>query len=123
MSQSQSTSTSTVANQASLMDSPTSPIDIPAMIFAQNATIQTAQHKECYKFIINGPRPINLHVKLVFMDDEAFFDRDQDSENIWLTFDWVVLDWFKNFNRRMGTNQVSDDEVVKAMALAWLEEV
>ena len=56
------------------------------------------------------------------MDNDKFFDWDQNDNNVWLTFDWTVLDWFTNYNHRMGI-EVDQLDVVKNIALTFWEDL
>lgn len=84
--------------------------------------ITTTEHKEHYEFIIDAPTPINLYVQFEYMDNDKFFDWDQNDNNVWLTFDWTVLDWFTNYNHRMGI-EVDQLDVVKNIALTFWEDL
>ena len=84
--------------------------------------ITTKEHKEHYEFIIDAPTPINLYVQFEYMETDQPFDYEQSDNNVWLTFDWIIFDWFNNYNRRMGIEGDKLD-VVKNIALTFWEDL
>ena len=56
------------------------------------------------------------------MEDNKFFQIDHEDDHIWITMDWVMLDWFKNYSRRMGIEQ-PEEQMVKALALSFMDEI
>ena len=84
------------------------------------------QHKDLFEFLVEEEEEEEeeakvLHVKFEYMDDGAIYDMDEDDENIWIKFDWVVLDWFKNYMYKMGAKPAPDEEIVRNLALGFVE--
>ena len=75
---------------------------------------------EEYKFVIELSNSfLYFHVQFSYSDDDLFFDIKEDGDNVFIWFDFSILDWFKHFAKNMGMNQVPNDEFVKHMAWAF----
>ena len=91
-----------------------SPIDLPS---------HPVQHDDSFHFLVDHQgQPINLYVEFEFMEN-GFFQRDDEEDEVLFTYDWVVMDWFKHFNYHMGIQQPSDEELVKALALSFMDQI
>ena len=65
-----------------------------------------------------------LHVEFSYKDDyESLFYVYDDYDFVFISFDFKILDWFKAFTKRMGMNQVSDDELVKHIAVTYWKDI
>ena len=102
----------------------TTPMEPATSPLPFNVTSNTAVHKEYYHFILEGPTPINLYVQLQDMPGESLVDMEEASNNVWVSLDWIVVDWFFNYNKRMGIGGVlPDEEVIKNIALAFWQDL
>ena len=75
------------------------------------------------RFVIEHDKTfVYFHVQFSYLDDdEPFYDIREDGDNVFIWFDFKILDWFKAFTRSMGMNQVPDDELVKNIAVTFWE--
>ena len=86
--------------------------------------VSLANHREYYNFVIHKePNPVDIHVHLEYLDDNKYFSMEHEHGAIWVEIDWMVFDWFKNYSRRMGINQVPEEEMVKALTLSLIDEI
>ena len=84
----------------------------------------TNNNQDLFHYLVGDfHKPIDLYVQFKFAEDLVHFERNNDKDQIWITIDWIVLDWFKNFAKKMIDNQVQDSQVVKGMALAFIDEL
>ena len=78
-----------------------------------------------YRFVIKHDNNFfNFHVQFEYVrDNEDLFYIDEDDDFVFISFDFRVFDWFKAFTKRMGINQVPDDELVKHIAVTYWKDI
>ena len=112
------------SNESSDYSPMASPMEPPTGQLTLNVTSNTAVHKEYYHFVFEAPTPINLYVQLLDMPGESLVDMEEDGNNVWVSLDWIVVDWFSNYNKRMGIDGVlPEGEVIKNIALAFWQDL
>ena len=78
---------------------------------------------EEYRFVIEHDRTfLYFHVQFSYLGNDLFFDNREEGDNVFIWFDFSILDWFKAFAKSMGMNEVPNDELVKHIALTFWED-
>ena len=90
--------------------------------FPEEVPANPVQHQDYFEFSTNHRgRRINFYVNFEYQGDGDLFDFDVDGDEVVFAFDWVVLDLFKNFSRKIGLGRMADETVVKNLVMAWFE--
>ena len=108
------------SNESSDYSPMASPMEPPTGQLTLNVTSNTAVHKEYYHFVFEAPTPINLYVQLLDMPGESLVDMEEDGNNVWVSLEWGIVDWFFNWDKDWDAGgMITREEAIKNIALAY----